>query len=139
MNNADKSTGSTSPTVKFPKSPTSPLAKQKLLTQKLKSNRGFSEEVLIKDLMNLDLNNGPGIFVPGKDEESLCTCIKRQNGELNGTTDLVLLPSLIIKNCLPCYLQIKRNKRVNEDNSVKLIENNEEETCIYDVDKSEEK
>ena len=89
--------------------------------------------------MNLDLNNGPGTFVAGKDDNSLCTCIKRQPGELNGTTDLVLLPTIIIKNCLPCYLQIKRTKRHSDENTAKLLEANEDETQIYNVDKSEEK
>ena len=116
---------------------TSPVANKKRINLQLKSNKGFSEEVMIKDLMSLDLNNGPGIIVTGKGEESLGACIKRQKGELNGTTDLVLLPTLTIKNCLPCYLQIKRTK-FRTDDTVKLMEANEE-TCIYNVDKSEEK
>ena len=89
--------------------------------------------------MNLELNNGPGYFVSGIEEESLCACIKRQSGELNGTTDLVLLPSLTIKNCLPCSLEIKRMKQIPEDASLRRMENEEEDTQIYFVDKSEEK
>ena len=119
--------------------PSSPMATKRMINLKLKSNRGFSEEVQIKELLNLDLNNGPGVIVTGKEEESLSTCIKRQTGELNGTTDIVLLPTLTIKNCLPCYLQIKRTKKHIEDNTAKLMEFNDEEVSIYNVDKSEEK
>ena len=84
------------------------------------SNRGrffgrkLSKEIPIEKLIKLDLNNGPGEFVTGPEADSLCVCIKRQPGELYGTTDLVFLPPLSVKNALPCDIQIKRKKRQTE-------------------------
>ena len=59
----------------------------------------------------MDLNQGPGEFVAGPEADSLCVAIKRQPGELYGTTDLVFLPTLSVKNALPCNMKIKREKR----------------------------
>ena len=73
--------------------------------------RKFSKEVPIEKLINLDFNQGPGEFLTGPEDDSLCVAIKRQPGELYGTTDLVFLPTLSIKNALPCDMWIKRKKR----------------------------
>ena len=52
-----------------------------------------------------------GEFLSGFEDDSLCVAIKRQPGELYGTTDLVFLPTLSVKNALPCDMLIKRKKR----------------------------
>ena len=31
-------------------------------------------------------------------------------GEINGTSDLVILPPLTIKNCLPCSLAVRKHQ-----------------------------
>ena len=57
---------------KGPRSPTGRRGTVKKLAMK-----PFSHSIEIKELMNLELNNGPGYFVSGIEEESLCACIKR--------------------------------------------------------------
>ena len=84
------------------------------------TGRKFSREVPIERLLNLDLNQGAGEFVAGPEADSLCVAIKRQPGELYGTTDLVFLPTLSVKNALPCNMRIKRRKRLGEAEELML-------------------
>lgn len=41
------------------------------------AGRKFSRGIPIEKLIKLDLNSGPGEFVQGPDDDSLCLCIKR--------------------------------------------------------------
>ena len=60
----------------------------------------------ITDLLGLQLNSGSGMALVAQEEGGLCTCIKKMSGELKETIDLVLLPPLIIKNALPCHIEV---------------------------------
>ena len=102
--------------------------------------RKFSKEVQISRLINMELNQGPGEFVSGPEADSLCVAIKRQNGELFGTTDLVFLPTLSVKNALPCNMRIKRRKRFSDqDELIQRTSHQQEEKTSYSVMKSEQK
>lgn len=60
----------------------------------------------ITDLLQLNLNRGSGLALVAKGSDGLCTCIKKITGELKETIDFVLLPPLIIKNALPCHIEV---------------------------------
>jgi len=61
---------------------------------------------MINDLLRLEMNGGIPIFMTNEAYDGLCTCFKKQPGNLTGTTDLCLLPPIIIKNALPCFMQV---------------------------------
>jgi len=67
---------------------------------------GFSQILAITDLLKLNLNGGSGLALVTKESDGLCTCIKKMTGELKETIDFVLLPPLIIKNALPCHIEV---------------------------------
>ena len=71
------------------------------------SEAGFSQSALIHDLLKLRKDQGSGAALLNNEENGFCTCIKKMSGELKDTIDFVLLPPLIIKNTLPCYIEIK--------------------------------
>ena len=80
----------------------------------------------------------------GKDSDvQFSTSIKRQSAELMGCTDIVLLPPVMIKNCLPCFIQVKAVDK-NEENGealneiLKMSSNPHDENQWYKVDKSQE-
>lgn len=50
---------------------------------------------------------GTGYFLTSADVPELCTCIKRQSGEINGTTDFVLVPPVTFKNFLPGAMLVR--------------------------------
>ena len=76
----------------------------------------------------------------GPEADSLCLAIKRQSGELFGTTDLVFLPTLSVQNALPCDLKIKRGKRFsNQEQLHQRLQNHKEEKTYFLVQKSEQK
>lgn len=101
--------------------------------------RKFSREVPINRLLKMDLNQGPGEFVSGPEDDSLCVAIKRQPGQLYCTTDLVFLPTLSVKNALPCNIKIKRNKRFSDTAELLQKTSHFEEKTYYSVMKSEQK
>lgn len=52
------------------------------------------------------MNEGTGHFCT--DEKSMTICIKIQSGELSGTSDIVLLPPIVIKNVLPAFMELQQ-------------------------------
>jgi hypothetical protein len=63
---------------------------------------GFSEPVLIEDLVKLNLDQGVIVQHDG----ILYTYLRKQKGEIGKTFDIVMLPPVSIKNCLPCELEL---------------------------------
>jgi hypothetical protein len=70
--------------------------------------------VAITDLLKLNLNGGSGLALVTKESDGFCTCIKKMTGELKETIDFVLLPPLIIKNALPCQIEVIGDISSNE-------------------------
>ncbi len=63
---------------------------------------GFSEPITIEAIIILNLDQG--VIVPH--DNNLFTYLRKQKGEIAKTFDIVMLPPVSIKNCLPCDLEI---------------------------------
>ena len=109
---------------------------------------GFSQIVAITDLLKLNLNGGSGLALVTKESDGFCTCIKKMTGELKETIDFVLLPPLIIKNALPCQIEVIGDISSNEipQNYVSSLEDLEQGDILKPkklmadkIQKSEEK
>ena len=60
------------------------------------------------------------------------------SAELVGCSDIVLLPPLMIKNCLPSFLQVKATATERDEES-SLLKLQNESGKRYKVEKSQEK
>lgn len=83
----------------------------------VENDLGWSEKVLISTLLELPFNEGTGQYISNYDTQQITTCIKRVNGEINGTIDLVLLPTITIRNCLPCSMLV-RQRQIGDKGSI---------------------
>lgn len=63
---------------------------------------GFSEPITIEDIIKLNLDQGMIV----SHDSNLYTYLRKQKGEIAKTFDILMLPPVSIKNCLPCDLEI---------------------------------
>jgi hypothetical protein len=80
--------------------------------------------------LKLPTDEGTGHYLSTIDLPFVTTCIKRESGQINGTTDFTLVPPLTIKNCLPCALKIGYKNRPMEDDYI-VEESQEKQFHIF--------